>query len=225
MGAPLCTTHYVILPSKKSHNKEETSSIIDVIETCLWKLDKIVDTTASTQATRRTTIANLSFAVPALFFRHVAARPSVVLPPSALRFPLSLYPLSPDRCSLGTKGNKVMERNDERGRLAGFHRPLLAATRGQQRARARAEQPLRYGKPTALMTDRVTVRPRPLRYLHKHHTVTAPSKSEGRARCEGRSAQQKRRALPRTSKRQSICESKEDYPSPGMQSCLRVRDR
>ena len=70
---------------------------------------------------------------------------------------------------------------NERGRLAGFHRPLLAATHGQQRARARAEQPLRYGKPTALMTDRVTVRPRPLRYLHKHHTVTAPSKSEGRA--------------------------------------------
>ena len=88
MGAPLCTTHYVILPSKKSHNKEETSSIIDVIETCLWKRDKIVDTTASTQATRKTTIANLSFAVPALFFRHVAARRPTSLPP--LLSPISL---------------------------------------------------------------------------------------------------------------------------------------
>ena len=89
----LCTTHYVILPSKKSHNNEETSSIIDVIETCLWKRDKIVDTTASTQATRKTTIANLSFAVPALFFRHVAARarPSSSLPGS---LPPPLSPIS-----------------------------------------------------------------------------------------------------------------------------------
>ena len=52
----------------------------------------------------------LQHKIPVLFFRHV------VLPPSVPLISLSLspiYPLSPDRCFRGTKGNKVMERNNE----------------------------------------------------------------------------------------------------------------